>query len=167
MLLLYIVLQSVDLERQKKGVCARRSSSSSTTTDRVGDFFFLRYRAVFAETFPRWHIIIIICIMVRQMLAVAARRSWFTHSRVPVRYNMVRTRSRKSCVRGKTREKTGTELCTRVRRVFANECVVSDAAALPFAKYHFGDRVVSSGQLLFTSTRAYIASTHILDSRIA
>jgi hypothetical protein len=47
--------------------------------------------------------------------AVAARRSWFTHARVPIYYyNVVRTRSRKSCVRGgKTRENAGTELYVR------------------------------------------------------
>lgn len=106
--------------------------------------------------------------MVRQMLAVAARRSRLTHARVPVRYNMVRTRSRKSCVRGKMREKTGTELYVRA----CDGCSPTStpyqtpSAALPFAKYHFGDRVVSSGPLLFTATRAYIASTHIFDSRI-
>lgn len=163
-------MRSVDLERQKK-VCVcvpavdrrrlRRHPAEWAT------LFFLRYR-MFAETFPLWHIIII-CIMVRQMLAVAARRSRFTHARVPIHYNMVRTRSRKSCVRGKTREKTGTELYVRA----CDGCSPTSmsyqtpSAALPFAKYHFGDRVVSSCPLLlFTSTRAYIASTHIFDSRI-
>lgn len=63
--------------------------------------------------------------MVRQMLAVAARRSRLTHARVPIRYNMVRTRSRKSCVRGKPREKTGTEyrhaVSDAVRRIALRE----------------------------------------------
>lgn len=74
-------------------------------------------------------------------------------------YNMVRTRSRKSCVRGKTREKTGTESCSCVRRLFANEYVV--LYALPsFAKYHFWDRnrYVRSTIIAYTSSRAYIMS---------
>lgn len=105
------------------------------------------------------------------MLAVAARRSRCTHVRVYTSrliHNMVRTRSRHSFVRGKTREKTGTGYARAT-------CVPqTPSAALPFAKYHFGDRAaaVSSGPLLlllllFTWTRAYMASTHIFDSRIA
>lgn len=121
----YIVLRSVDLERQKRCVPVDRRSRRRRQPP-SGRLFF-----------PPW-----LPRVYRDLPAMTyyyntyygsadvghSCETFMVHTRsctyIYTCYNMVRTRSRKSCVRGKTREKTGTESCPCVRRLFANEYVV-------------------------------------------
>lgn len=125
LLLYYIVLRSVDLERQKRCVPVDRRSRRWRHPP-SGRLFF-------PPRLPRVRRDLPAMTYYYNMYYGSAdvgrsRETFMVHTRsctcMYMCYNMVRTRSRKSCVRGKMREKTGTKSCSCVRRLFANKYVV-------------------------------------------
>lgn len=158
-MLLLLYRLAIGRPRETKKVCARRSSKSSSATP-------AEWATFFPPHLPRVRRDLLAMTYYYNMYYGSAdvgrsRETFMVHTRscTCMCYNMVCTRSLKSCVRGKTREKTGTESCPCVRRLFANEYVV--LYALPsFAKYYFGDRdrYVRSTIIAYTSSRAYIMS---------